>query len=85
MGVPSVENAMQLIYASSNGDRWFLAREHESGRAFVRHVPNAASGGVSSRIDLDAFLSKDKGSPERQSLLKMIGTLVPEESNADRT
>ena len=28
------------IYRSSNGDRWLLARDPETGRVFVRHEPN---------------------------------------------
>ena len=33
------------IYRSSNGDRWLLARDPETGRVFVRHEPNLPSGG----------------------------------------
>jgi hypothetical protein len=78
-----VANASKLIYASSNGDRWFLARD--VGQAFVRHVPNPASGGEPVHIEIDAFLSKDRGSPQRQELMRMIGSLIPEElDHADR-
>jgi hypothetical protein len=78
-------NASRLIYASSNGDQWFLWRDVESGQALVRHVPNPASGGESVHIEIDAFLSKDRGSPQRRELMRMIGSLSPEElDHADR-
>jgi hypothetical protein len=83
LGVESVA-ASKLIYASSNGDQWFLARDVESGQALVRHVPNPASGGESIHIEIDAFLSKDRGSPQRQELMRMIGSLIPEELDPDR-
>jgi hypothetical protein len=52
------------MYWSPNGDRWLLARNPETGRVFVRHEPNLPSG---------AFL---KNGPEKQELLRLIGTLV---------
>jgi hypothetical protein len=33
------------LYSSPNGDRWHLVREPRSGRVFIKHEPNAASGG----------------------------------------
>ncbi len=81
----SVENPSVPIHTSSNGDRWLLVRNPESGDVFVRHLPNAASGGESSYFELDAFLLQSKGSPERESLLRMIGSLIPETTNTDRT
>ena len=39
------------IYRSSNGDRWLLARDPETGRVFVRHEPNLPSGGQVADID----------------------------------
>ena len=33
------------LYRSPNGDSWFLARDPETGSAFVRHQANAPSGG----------------------------------------
>lgn len=79
-----MENPSVPIHTSSNGDRWLLVRNPESGDVFVRHLPNAASGGKSSHIELEAFLLK-KGSPERESLLRMIGSLVSETTNVHRT
>ena len=62
------------LYASANGDSWYLCREG-SGRVFVEHEPNLPSGGKSSRIELTAFLLRPQG-PEHQALLHLIGTLV---------
>jgi hypothetical protein len=68
------------LYASSNGDRWFLAREPETGRPFVRHEANVPSGGRVTDIDIGAFLSGGQRNPEHQALLHLIGTLVGDES-----
>ena len=36
-------------------------------------------------MEIDAFLSKDRGSPQRQELMRMIGSLIPKELDlADR-
>ena len=64
------------LYGSANGDRWFLVRDPGSGRVFVRHEPNASSGGRSSDIEVGAFLSRDAHGPEHKELLRLIGTLV---------
>ena len=61
------------LYRSSSGDRWFLVRHEE--RVLVRHMPNAASGGTPSDIEVGAFLSRGRG-PEQQELLRLIGTLL---------
>src|SRR5579862_319775 len=52
------ENRMETareLYRSSNGDRWLLVRAAVDGEVFVRHMPNAASGGQSSDIDIGDF------------------------------
>ena len=64
------------LYSSPNGDRWYLARYAESGRVFVQHLPNAPSGGQSSNIELAEFLSREGNAPERQALVRLIGTLL---------
>jgi hypothetical protein len=71
------------LYASPNGDRWYLARFPDSGRVFVQHEPNHASGGRVSHIELGAFLSAGGHGPEHQALVRLIGTLVPDH-NAER-
>jgi hypothetical protein len=66
------------LYASPNGDRWYLARYLDSGRVFVQHVPNEPSGGQPSNIELAEFLSRGGNAPEHQALVRLIGTLVDE-------
>ena len=64
------------LYRSPNGDRWSLVRDPGSGRVFVRHEPNVASGGRASDIAVGAFLVRGGHGPEHQALLRLIGTLV---------
>ncbi len=64
------------LYRSPNGDRWSLIRDAASGRVFVRHEPNAASGGRTSDIGVGDFLVRGGHGPEHQELLRLIGTLV---------
>ncbi len=64
------------LYASPNGDRWYLARYAESGRVFVQHVPNVPSGGRPSNIELADFLGRGGNAPEHQALVRLIGSLV---------
>jgi hypothetical protein len=69
------------LYASSNGDRWYLVREPGSERVFVRHEPNAASGGDTSLIEIAEFLMQNHG-PQHSELLRLIGSLVDGSSDA---
>ena len=80
---PHRPDARQL-YRSPNGDTWFLARDPETGSAFVRHQANAPSGGQVTDIDLGAFLS-GPGSPEHEALLRLIGASIlnPRGAGAD--
>jgi hypothetical protein len=65
------------IYRSApEGDRWLLGHDLDSGRVFVRHEPNASSGGQGADIDLGAFLIGAGNGPEKQQLLRLISTLV---------
>ena len=64
------------LYASPNGDRWYLARYADSRRVFVQHVPNAPSGGQPSNIELEDFLGRPGNAPEHQALVRLVGTLV---------
>ena len=64
------------LYRSPNGDRWSLIRDAASGRVFVRHEPNASSGGRASDIGVGDFLVRGGRGPEHQELLSLIGTLV---------
>lgn len=64
------------LYSSPNGDRWTLTRDTGSGRLFVRHEANLASGGNVSDTDLGSFLTQGGVGPEKQELLRLIGSLV---------
>jgi hypothetical protein len=64
------------LYSSPNGDRWLLAREPESGRVFVRHIPNEPSGGKTTDIEIGAFLCERSYGPQHMELLRLIGTLI---------
>jgi hypothetical protein len=64
------------LYSSSNGDRWYLVRDPEAGRVFVRHEPNASSGGQPTDLDLGRFLVHETHGPEHRELLRLIGTLT---------
>ena len=70
------------LYRSANGDRWLLVRQPGSGRVFVQHEPNTPSGGQPSKMEIGAFLRADANGPEHQALLRLIGTLVEERSDA---
>jgi hypothetical protein len=54
------------LYASANGDRWLLACDPGSGRVFVRHEPNAASGGRTAEFEIGEFLARGGHGPEHQ-------------------
>jgi hypothetical protein len=64
------------LYGSPNGDGWFLGRDPATEEVFVRHEPNAPSGGRPSDIEIGAFLSRGQRNPEHQALLRLIGTLI---------
>ena len=65
---------MRELYSSPNGDRWLLCKD-ASGRVFVLHQANIASGGQISQIELADFLARGYG-PEQKALLRMIGSLI---------
>lgn len=60
------------IYNSSNGDRWFLARDREAKHVFIRHEANVPSGGQLTDIDIGEFLGEGRRNPEHQALLHLI-------------
>ena len=70
------------LHDSANGDRWYLVHDPESACVFVRHEPNIASGGKTSDTDIGTFLSRGGQGPEKQELLRLIGTLVDETPKA---
>ena len=67
--------ATKDLYLSPNGDRWLLVRD-DTGRAFVRHEANPASGGTVTNSDVLEFLSRGGLGPEKQELLRLIGSLA---------
>jgi len=67
------------IDRSSNGDRWSLVHDPDAGHAFVRHEPNASSGGRTTDTDVDDFLSIDGPGPEFAALRRLL------ESSTDAT
>jgi len=64
---------MRPLYESPNGDRWFLVYSPQAQTAYVHHVPNEASGGKPSNIELAAFLAGEGNAPEKQALMRLIG------------
>jgi hypothetical protein len=58
------------FYRSSNGDRWSLVHDLDSGRVFIRHEPNMSSGGQTSETTVGDFLVRDAHGPEHAVLLK---------------
>ena len=58
---------LREFYASSNGDRWLLGRRAGTREAFVVHQANVPSGGARIDLDLDAFLGRAPGSPQRDA------------------
>jgi hypothetical protein len=66
----------RLLYSSENGDRWLLVRGSEPERVFVRHEPNAASGGQATELNIAEFLIRGVYGPEHRELLRLISTLV---------
>jgi hypothetical protein len=72
------------LYCSSNGDRWHLARDPDTGRVFIRHQANLPSGGHVTDVEVGVFLGQSNG-PEQQELLRLIGTLVDETADGQKT
>ena len=67
------------LYASPNGDRWYLIRDH-TGAVFVRHEANVASGGHVEHIEVGPFLTSGAG-PEQQELMRLIQSLLDEQAH----
>jgi hypothetical protein len=60
------------IYSSSNGDRWKLIQDTESGRSIVRHIANPSSGGAVTDMDVLDFLSQEGSGPEYSALRLLL-------------
>jgi hypothetical protein len=68
---------MILIYASSNGDRWYLVRDADPERLSVHHQPNRASGGQPTVIGIAEFLAEGCG-PQQEALRRHLDQLAVE-------
>ncbi len=64
--------SVQDFYRSSNGDRWQLVRDPDTGRSFVRHEPNLASGGRITETEVDEFLDRTGTSPQNLALRALL-------------
>jgi hypothetical protein len=67
-----MEQSVQEIYRSSNGDRWTLIRDISTGRLLVRHEANPSSGGRVTDTDVDAFLRVAGSGPEFAALRRLL-------------
>lgn len=72
----------RLLYASENGDKWFLVRGNAPERVFIRHEPNTASGGRIADLEIGEFLIRGIYGPEHVELLRLIGSLVDGDSQS---
>jgi hypothetical protein len=66
---------------SPNGDTWFLAHDPVTSSAFVRHQPNASSGGQVTDVEIGKFLGGPQN-PERDALLRVIGASIVDPQGA---
>jgi hypothetical protein len=75
---------MRELYSSPNGDRWYLARDVDLGQVFIRHEPNLPSGGKAADLEVGMFLRLSGQGPEREELVRLIGTLVERDVSFER-
>lgn len=68
--------ATRELYASPNGDRWYLESDADLQQVHIRHQANARSGGAVTLIEIGAFLHPGASGPEHQALIRLIGTLA---------
>ena len=66
----------EICRSAPDGDRWLLAHDPDTTRVFVRHEPNLPSGGQVADMEVGIFLTAAGSGPEKQELLRLIGTLV---------
>jgi hypothetical protein len=81
--VDTISVETRELHSSLNGDRWLLCRDTETDRVFVRHKPNAPSGGQVSDLDIGVFLTRGPLNPEHQALLRLMATLVDDRATLD--
>ena len=71
---------LRSLYESSNGDRWFLGRRDGEAGIFIRHEPNAGSGGRPANFGLLEFMAQQRG-PQHDAVLKLLSRLVADYLN----
>jgi len=62
----------ETFYTSSNGDRWRLITNAETGHHVVRHEPNLSSGGRVSEVSAPEFLARSGTSLQAVSLQELL-------------
>lgn len=60
------------FYRSSNGDRWQLILDDDTGHFMVRHEPNLASGGRVTDVAVPEFMSRSGLSPQAFALQQLL-------------
>ena len=75
-GTPQKFNRPMLIGTYRPSLVEYLPYDSQSGRVSVKHEANIPSGGHAEDIDLGRFLAQGGLGPEKQELLRLIGTLV---------
>jgi hypothetical protein len=60
------------FYRSSNGDRWRLVRDTETGHRTVLHEPNLSSGGRVTETPVEEWLDRTGASPENAALRSLL-------------
>jgi hypothetical protein len=60
------------FYSSSNGDRWLLSHDDETGSYLVRHEPNLSSGGQPTEMPVPTFLAGSGTSPQAEALRTLL-------------
>lgn len=73
---------LRSMYESSNGDKWLLGRVSGEPAVFIRHEPNASSGGRPANFGLLEFLAQQQG-PQHEALLQLLSRLIDEYLNDD--
>jgi hypothetical protein len=63
------------LYRASNDDRWYLARDTETGYVFVQHQGNRPSGGHIDDMEFGRFLDGPPDAPERRAFMRTMSAL----------
>ena len=73
---PATHALMHEIYASENGDAWFLVAIAGDGPRVV-HQPNLPSGGRHTAVGIDTFLATNgRHTPQHQGFLRLVARLM---------